>query len=70
MSFNCFKKVNGDHSIDVQSIEDLKSDLHMIHSMGGNFQSEFTHDIEQVETITTGRYSISLHKYMGLGLYE
>jgi len=41
----------------------------MIH-MGGNFQSEFTHDIEQDETITTGRYSISLHKYMGLGLYE
>jgi hypothetical protein len=32
MSFNCFKKVNGDYSIDVQSIEDLKSDLHMSHS--------------------------------------
>jgi hypothetical protein len=32
MSFNCFKKVNGGHSIDVQSIEDLKSDLHMSHS--------------------------------------
>jgi hypothetical protein len=32
MSFNCFKKVNGDYSIDVQSIEYLKSDLHMSHS--------------------------------------
>ena len=41
----------------------------MVH-MGGNFQSEFTHDVEQDETITTERYSISLHKYMGLGLYE
>jgi len=38
--------------------------------MGGNFQSQFTHDVEQDETITTERYSISLHKYMGLGLYE
>jgi alkylated DNA repair dioxygenase AlkB len=41
----------------------------MVH-MGGEFQSEFTHDVEQDETITTERYSISFHKYMGLGLYE
>jgi alkylated DNA repair dioxygenase AlkB len=41
----------------------------MIH-MGGNFQSQFTHDVEKDETITTERYSISLHKYMGLGLYD
>ena len=41
----------------------------MIH-MGGNFQSEFNHDVEKDESITTERYSISLHKYMGLGLYD
>jgi len=41
----------------------------MIH-MYGDFQSEFTHDVERDESITTERYSISLHKYMGLGLYE
>jgi alkylated DNA repair dioxygenase AlkB len=41
----------------------------MVH-MGGNFQSEFTHDVEKDVTITTERYSISLHKYMGLGLYD
>jgi hypothetical protein len=38
--------------------------------MGGDFQSQFTHDVEKDETITTERYSISLHKYMGLGLYD
>ena len=41
----------------------------MIH-MGGNFQSEFTHDVERDDSITTDRYSISFHKYMGLGRYD
>ena len=41
----------------------------MVH-MGGDFQSEFTHDVEQDFSITTDRYSISFHKYMGLGRYE
>jgi len=41
----------------------------MVH-MGGEFQSEFTHDVERDETITEERYSISFHKWMGLGLYE
>lgn len=50
------------------------SDIDLIHGemihMGGDFQSEFTHDVEQDFSITTDRYSISFHKYMGLGRYE
>jgi len=38
--------------------------------MGGDFQEEFTHDIEQDLSITSPRYSFSFHKYMGLGLYD
>ena len=30
MSFNCFKRVNGDHLIDGHSMEDLKSDLQAV----------------------------------------
>jgi alkylated DNA repair dioxygenase AlkB len=37
----------------------------MVH-MGGDFQSEFTHDVEQDQTIKTERYSISFHKYIGI----
>ena len=48
-------------------------DIDLIHGemlhMGGEFQSEFTHDVERNDSITTERYSISFHKYMGLGLY-
>ena len=38
--------------------------------MGGDFQAEFTHDIEKDDKIKTERYSISFHKYMNLGLYD
>ena len=34
----------------------------MIH-MGGDFQSEFTHDVEQDESITTERYSIGFRLF-------
>ena len=46
MSFNCFKKVSGDHSIDVQSIEDLKSDLHMIHSKWQKYGLSLKKDVD------------------------
>jgi len=50
------------------------NDIDLIHGemihMGGKFQSEFTHDVEQDFSITTDRYSISFHKYMGLGRYD
>jgi alkylated DNA repair dioxygenase AlkB len=37
--------------------------------MGGDFQLEFTHDVELDKSILDARYSISFHKYMNLGLY-
>lgn len=40
----------------------------MIH-MGGDFQEEYEHDIEQDNSIKTSRYSLSFHKYMHLGRY-
>ena len=46
MSFNCFKKVNGDHSIDVQSMEDLKSDLHMSHSKWQKYGLSLKKDVD------------------------
>jgi hypothetical protein len=58
-----------DKTTDVK-VKDIPLITGEIVHMGGNFQSEFTHDVEQDETITTERYSISLHKYMGLGLFD
>jgi hypothetical protein len=46
MSFNCFKKVNGDYSIDVQSIKDLKSDLHMSHSKWQKYGLSLKKDVD------------------------
>lgn len=50
------------------------SDIPLIHGemihMGGEFQSEFEHDVEKEPHIKDKRYSISFHKYMKLGLYE
>jgi alkylated DNA repair dioxygenase AlkB len=63
-NFRIFDKIT---DIKVKDIPMIQGE--MVH-MGGDFQSEFTHDVEQDETITTERYSISFHKYMGLGLYE
>ena len=40
----------------------------MIH-MGGNFQTEFTHEVPCEESVTGVRYSINFHRYEGLGLY-
>lgn len=37
--------------------------------MGGDFQKEFTHDLEVQPEINETRYSISFHKYMNLGRY-
>ena len=56
-------------------VTDVKvNDIDLIHGemihMAGKFQSEFTHDVEQDFSITTDRYSISFHKYMGLGRYD
>lgn len=38
--------------------------------MGGDFQKEFTHDVEKDARIKETRYSISYHKYMNLGRYR
>ena len=40
----------------------------MIH-MGGDFQTEFEHDLKREPEINEERYSISFHKYMNLGKY-
>ena len=63
-NFRIFDKVT---DVKVKDIDLIHGE--MIH-MGGDFQTEFTHDVEQDFSITTDRYSISFHKYMGLGRYD
>ena len=46
MSFNCFKRVNGDHLIDGHSMEDLKSDLHMCHSKWQKYGLSLKKDVD------------------------
>ena len=51
-------------------VKDIDLVMGEVIHMGGEFQSEFTHDVEQDHSIKTERYSISFHKYMGLGRYD
>lgn len=62
-NFRVFSKKNSKKVLDVPLIE-----YQAIH-MGGNFQKEFTHDVERDLSIQETRYSISYHKYMNLGRY-
>lgn len=62
-NFRVFNKKNNKKILDVPLIENQA-----IH-MGGDFQKEFTHDVEQDLSIKEVRYSISYHKYMNLGRY-
>lgn len=55
-------------------VTDVKvMDIPLIHNeaihMGGDFQMEFTHDVEKDPSVQDVRYSISFHKYMELGRY-
>lgn len=46
MYYNCFKRINGGHSIDAHSMEDLKSDLHMTHSKWQKYGLSLKKDID------------------------
>jgi alkylated DNA repair dioxygenase AlkB len=63
-NFRVFNKKNNKKILDVPLIENQA-----IH-MGGCFQTEFTHDVQQDLSIKEARYSISYHKYMNLGRYQ
>ena len=47
-------------------------DIPLIHGqmlqMSGDFQNEFTHDVEKDESITDARYSFNFHNYRELGI--
>ena len=62
-NFRVFDKKIDKKVLDVPLIENQA-----IH-MGGDFQKEFTHDVEKDLSIKETRYSISYHKYMNLGRY-
>jgi len=63
-NFRVFDKVTDNKFMDIPLIAN-----EAIH-MGGNFQTEFTHDLEPDASIKEVRYSISYHKYMKLGRYK
>ncbi len=62
-NFRVFDKVTDEKVKDVPLIQN-----EAIH-MGGDFQTEFTHDVEKDPNVHEVRYSISFHKYMKLGKY-
>lgn len=62
-NFRIFDKITDEKIMDVPLINN-----EAIH-MGGDFQTEFTHDLEKDPNIHDVRYSISFHKYMKLGKY-
>lgn len=63
-NFRVFDKVTDEKVMDIPLIQN-----EAIH-MGGDFQLEFTHDVEADPSIQETRYSISFHKYMEQGRYD